>query len=306
MTTILDERSLPPANRVLSQYLQNWLECLEADWSLFEPEQLRKRLDALDQFDARFEDFRAEEFSENVGIHRRTSGIRARMESANAAVYRSIRFDIMRAAPPQTLLRWLQPSVSGNEAATPSPGFGYDNRDEVVSGILQLREPSEPRLHPLPEMVFYQPTPVRHIFHLIKASALSKDDVLVDIGSGLGQVVLLTAVLAGSRSIGIEVEPAYVASAQQCAENLHLKQVRFIREDANQADLSSGTVFYLYSPFTGSILVDVLGKLKKESTSRPIKICALGPCTRALAKERWLKPVALPDPREITVFETCF
>src|SRR5256885_946312 len=68
MTTILDERYLPPANRGLSQYLQNWLECLEADSSLFEPEQLRKRLDALDQFDARFKDFRAEESRKTSGF----------------------------------------------------------------------------------------------------------------------------------------------------------------------------------------------------------------------------------------------
>jgi hypothetical protein len=53
----------------------------------------------------------------------------------------------------------------------------------------------------------------------------------------------------------------------------------------------------------GSILADVLDRLRKESTSRPIKICALGPCAGTLAKEPWLKPVALPDPKQITVFQ---
>ena len=52
-----------------------------------------------------------------------------------------------------------------------------------------------------------------------------------------------------------------------------------------------------------SILADALDRLRRESTSRPIKICALGPCTCTLAKESWLKPVAPPDPRQITVFQ---
>src|SRR5258708_13773518 len=112
-----------------------------------------------------------------------------------------------------------------------APGLGYDHRDEVVSGVLQLREPSEPRLHPVPEMVFYQPTPVRHILHLITASALSKSDVFVDLGSGLGHVALLTSILTGARSFGIEVGAAYGASAHECAQNLPHSRPRFICDD---------------------------------------------------------------------------
>jgi predicted RNA methylase len=173
-----------------------------------------------------------------------------------------------------------------------------------VSGVLQLREPSEPRLDPLPEMMFYQPTPVRHILHLRRLCALSEDDVFVDLGSGLGHVALLASMLTGVQSVGIEMEAAYVASAEECARSLRLGRVRFIQEDARAADLSRGTVFYLYSPFTGSILAEVLDRLQKESTSRRIKICTLGPCTCTLAKESWVKPIALPDPGQITVFQT--
>jgi hypothetical protein len=110
--------------------------------------------------------------------------------------------------------------------------------------------------------------------------------------------------LTGVRSFGIEVEAAYVASAQACAHSLRLGQIRFIHEDARAADLSNGTVFYLYSPFSGSILADVLDRLEKESTSRLIKICALGPCTGTLAKESWLKPITVPDPMQISVFQS--
>jgi Histone methylation protein DOT1 len=149
----------------------------------------------------------------------------------------------------------------------------------------------------------YQPTPVRHILQRIAANVLSEDDIFVDLGSGLGHVPLLVSMLTGVRSLGIEVQPDLVASAQECAQSLHLNRVRFISEDARAADLSTGTVFYLYSPFKGSILTDVLSTLRGESTRRPIKICTLGPCTRTVANETWLKASAPPDARRITVFE---
>ena len=171
-----------------------------------------------------------------------------------------------------------------------------------MSGILQLREPSEPNLQRSPEMVPYQPTPVRHILHLIAATALSEDDIFVDLGSGLGHVPLLVSMLTGVRSLGIEVQAAYVASAQECVQSLHLSRVRFITQDARAADMSSGSVFYLYSPFTGSILTEVLNTLRMESTRRSIKICSLGPCTRTVANETWLKASTPPDTGRITVF----
>jgi hypothetical protein len=303
MTTRARELFSPGWNAMLPQDLQNLLADLETDPALFEPEQLRQRLDALDNLDNIFGNLPAEELMNDADarIHSHTKAIRARIEAVNTVLYESIRSEIVRGAPPHTLLRWVQGSAGRDETA---PGLGYDYWDEVVSGVLQLREPREPRLHPLPEMVFYQPTPVRHILHLMRASALSDGDVFVDLGSGLGHVALLASMVTGVQSLGIEVEAAYVPSAQECAQSLNLSRVRFIHEDARAADLSSGTVFYLYSPFTGSILSYVLDRLEKESTRRPIRICALGPCTCALAAESWLKPIAVPDPKQITVFQT--
>jgi hypothetical protein len=288
--------------RVLSQNLPDLIAGREADPSLFEPKQLRARLDALDELDSRFAGFNAKDFMDDADarIHHNAKAIRTRIESANAEVYESIRSAIVRGALPDSLLQWIQAS---EETARPARGFNYDYRDEVVSGVLQLREPSKPRLHPRPEMMFYQPTPVRHILNLIMAGALSEDEVFVDLGSGLGHVALLASMLTGVQSLGIEVEAAYVASAQECAQSLRVSRVRFIQEDARTADLSSGSVFYLYSPFTGSILADVLDRLHTESKNRPIRICTLGPCTCTFAKESWLKPMAVPDPGQITVFQ---
>ena len=284
-----------------------FLSALEADSSLFQPEGLEQRLVALDDLDAKFGGFVAEAPASptNSQIHDRVEALRARLEAANAELCRSVRSDIIRGVPPHAFLRWMQSSASSNKSGGLLAGLGFDWRDELVSGILQIREPSEPDLLRSPEMVPYQPTPVRHILHMIAASALSEHDVLVDLGSGLGHVPLLASMLAGVRAVGIEIQPAYVASAQECAQSLNLSRVRFDLADARAADLSIGTVFYLYSPFTGSILTGVLKALRMESTRRPIKICSLGPCTCRVANERWLSPMGQPDTGRMTVFESC-
>ncbi len=290
--------------------IEDWhdvLSGLEADSSLAELEQLRERLDVLDLLDAGFGDFDLGPSGDerHDRIYRRVKAIRTRLEAINANLYRSIRSEIMNGAQGRALLRWIQDPAS-RAREIPVPGQAYDYRDELLSGILQLREPSDANLYPAREMVFYQPTPVRHILRLIMASALSEADVLVDLGSGLGHVSLLASMLTGVQSFGIEVKAAYAASAQECAQRLRQSRVRFIPEDARTADLSIGTVFYLYSPFTGSILADVLERLRNESTNREIKICTLGPCTCTVAKESWLMATALPDQHQITVFERAF
>jgi hypothetical protein len=70
------------------------------------------------------------------------------------------------------------------------------------------------------------------------------------------------------------------------------------------ADLSAGTVFYLYTPFTGSILSSVLSRLRREAAARPIRICTYGPCTSAVAGESWLEATAAPVPHRIALFRS--
>ncbi len=47
-----------------------------------------------------------------------------------------------------------------------------------------------------------------------------------------------------------------------------------------------------------------VSELQMESRRRSINICSLGPCTRTVANETWLKASALPDTGCITVFDS--
>ena len=273
----------------------------ESDDSLLEANQLRLRTEVLDRLDAYFPDtdlHRTDTGSTTSELHRRVSAIRARLEAANSLLYQSIRLEIQQGIRPAAFVRILQQSNSD----TPARGNSYDYLDELTAGVLQLDEPAEAPVHTGPEIVPYQPTPARHIFALVALAAISERDVLLDLGSGLGHLTLLVSACTGARCIGVELEPGYVASARQCAQRLNLSKVSFQETDARDADLSLGTVFYLYTPFSGSILQAVMNSLRRQAALRRIKICTFGPCTYAVSQEPWLEAMMTPETDRITVF----
>lgn len=272
------------------QALHSLVEELEQDRSLDEPERLRRRVEALDRLEA----FLIDEPAASDEIHERARKLRTRLEAGNSGLYESIRRKIQRGAGRDVLLRWAQ-------NAGLAQGDGYDYLDELVLGVLQFEEPSVVA-EPGAEMVFYQPTPARHIFDLIARASLAERDVLVDLGSGLGHVPLLASICTSARSIGIELEPAYIDCARQSAEGLSLTNVSFLQQDARTMDFSVGTVFYLYTPFKGSILRDVLDSLRREADRRPIRVCTYGPCTATVAEEPWLEATGELAADRIAVF----
>ncbi len=282
--------------------LQNLIGELEQDRSLHRPNRLRQRIEVLDRLDAFLPDGPLDEpaiESIEATIYPRVKALYAKLERANSELYQSIRREIQQATGPYKLLQRIATQSNANPT-----GEGYDYLDELVSGVLQFEEPADtiPRLPA--EMIFYQPTPARHIFDLIHRTALTPQDVLVDLGSGLGHVSLLTAICTGARTIGIELEAAYINCARQSAETLNLHNIQFLQRDARANGLSTGTVFYLYTPFTGTILRTVLDSLQHQAITRSIRICTFGPCTAIIAKEQWLNSLGPSEAHQIAIFSS--
>jgi Histone methylation protein DOT1 len=268
---------------------------LEQDSSVHDPRHLRQRFEALDALDAHLSGTQ----SMATRLHHRARAIHAELESINLGIYEAIRRDIQQGGGAASLLEWMPGEESAANLATRE---GYDYLDELLSGVLQLEEPSPEAVSLEPEMVPYQPTPARHIFDLVRRAALTERDVLIDLGAGLGHVTLMVSICTSASCTGIELEPSYVDCARKSARSLNLSNARFIPGDARAEDLSHGTVFYLYTPFTGAILRDVLNALRRESAKRKIRIFTFGPCTRALTEEPWLCAMEAMDTNRISIF----
>jgi hypothetical protein len=103
------------------------------------------------------------------------------------------------------------------------------------------------------------------IAEALREARVGAGDVFIDLGSGLGKVVR-AAMATGARARGIEIDPELVRRARELGGD-------YICADACAADLSDGTVFYLYVPFTGATLQTVMDRLKE--VRRPFRVCAL-------------------------------
>lgn len=273
--------------------LQMQLDELACDASLREPDQLGRRIDALECL---------ERWSMHAGplaasLRQRAERLAREWATINRRLYQSIRNDIQLGNGAHALYGWAA-ALPRSEA-----GDGYDALDELVSGVLELGEPAD-TCELDREMVFYQPTPARHILDFIQRVPLGARDVVVDLGSGLGHVTLLTALCTPARCVGIELQAGHVAMAERCAQALGLRNAQFIAEDVRDAQLSDGTVFYLYTPFTGAMLSGVLERLGRVAQMHSIRICTLGPCTAAVANQPWLRIDGDCDPQRIALFHS--
>ena len=95
-------------------------------------------------------------------------------------------------------------------------------------------------------------------------------------------------VLTSVISKGVEYETAFCTYAKNCATDLRLRDVDFINIDARYTNYSSGTVFFMYTPFEGEMLLEVLKNLRTEAKNKKIKLFTYGPCTSLFTQQDWL------------------
>ncbi len=138
-------------------------------------------------------------------------------------------------------------------------------------GIAELPSASPPGEH----LIGYHASAVAPIVHMLLEVPVVRGDVVVDLGAGLGKVVLLAGLLTGASARGVELQPALVQRARAAAARCAVDAV-FIEGDAREADLDCGTVFFLYAPFTGPVLSAVLRRLKVVASRHAIVVCSLG------------------------------
>jgi SAM-dependent methyltransferase len=93
----------------------------------------------------------------------------------------------------------------------------------------------------------YVPTPLPVVERMLELARVGKDDVVFDLGSGDGRIVITAAQRYGARGVGFEINPVWVRDARAIAEHLGVAdRVSFRIEDLFLAELGDATVVALY------------------------------------------------------------
>ena len=103
---------------------------------------------------------------------------------------------------------------------------------------LPLREPD----------VIYLPTPRDAMMALLKLANVGPGDIVYDLGSGDGRVVIAAVKEFGAaRGMGIDIDPALIREANDNAERAGVSdRVRFLNQDLFDTDVREATVVALY------------------------------------------------------------
>jgi SAM-dependent methyltransferase len=133
----------------------------------------------------------------------------------------------------------------------------------------------------------YEPTPVAEAERLIDASPIPPERAtFVDLGAGMGRVVLLAARRPFRTVLGVEISPALVEVAR---ENLSAARdprrvahdVRIVRADAATYRFPRGDlVVYLYNPFQAPVLDAALVNLRNAAWKREVVLLYHTPLQR--------------------------
>lgn len=105
----------------------------------------------------------------------------------------------------------------------------------------------------------FVPTPEVVVEQMLELANVSGEDVLYDLGSGDGRIPITAAKKYGTRSTGVEIDPALVERSRENAESANVSDnVEFLQQDLFATDLREATVVTLY------LLPDVNLKLRSK------------------------------------------
>ncbi|MGH7659741.1 MAG: methyltransferase domain-containing protein [Vulcanimicrobiaceae bacterium] len=135
----------------------------------------------------------------------------------------------------------------------------------------------------------YEPTPIAEAERLLaEIPEPLEETTFVDLGSGMGRVVLLAARRPFKTAVGVELSPTLHEVARDNftrygGEDLRCRDVRFVRADASEYRFPRGKLaVYLYNPFRAEIMRPVLAHLTEQR--REITLLYHTPAERELVE----------------------
>lgn len=158
----------------------------------------------------------------------------------------------------------------------------------------------------------YIPTSYRDVFRALRKAGLSRDDVVTDLGCGLGRVVFAASWLGARRAVGVELIPwlADAAERNRAAGRLASRDIRIVAGDAASHSLADTTLLYMFHAFGAGVLAQVIEHAREERERithmipKPLprlRIAYVNPVHEVvLARSGWLRRLfELPPARQI-------
>jgi SAM-dependent methyltransferase len=114
-----------------------------------------------------------------------------------------------------------------------------------------------------PPDIYFVGTPQPIVDAMLRLARVTSDDVVYDLGSGDGRIVILAAQKYGARGVGIEIDPNLVARSREIAREAGVEdKVSFVEGDLFKADVSSASVVTMW--LSASINAELEPILKRQ------------------------------------------
>jgi SAM-dependent methyltransferase len=114
-----------------------------------------------------------------------------------------------------------------------------------------------------PPDIYFAGTPQPIVEAMLDLAHVGPTDVVYDLGSGDGRIVILAAQKYGARGVGVEIDPRLVSIARQVARDGGVAdRVSFVEGDLFKTDLSPATVVTMW--LSANINAQLEPKLRRE------------------------------------------
>ena len=151
-----------------------------------------------------------------------------------------------------------------------------------TSGLISLEELGL-EIQDREERTHYTPAGWMTLRRVLPKKEVSRDDVFIDYGSGMGRVLLQACRYPFSRVIGVELSEQLHRIAQENVDRLRPQlrcEVELVNTDAREYQVPDDvTVAFFFNPFVGRIFEDVVGRLVQSvhRCPRTLRVIYLNP-----------------------------
>ena len=119
----------------------------------------------------------------------------------------------------------------------------------------------------------YVPTPQVVVDEMLRVAGVGPQDVVYDLGSGDGRIVITAARVFGARAVGVELDDNLIFQSEESARQANLgDRVKFLQQDFFKTDFSQATVVTMY------LIPPVMKRLRE-------RMLTLKPGTRLVAHD---------------------